>query len=113
MIKNLLCFFLFAIAVEGFCQDSIVNYLDNKGKITTKVNARKIEVITQKDSIWVAKQYYRNGQIFRLGNFRSINKRHPVGNFFEFHKNGKIKKIITYNNKNKKYNKKCYEIFKK
>mgnify|MGYP005991976593 CR=1 FL=1 len=99
----LLCLSLFAL--KGYSQDSIVNYLSRKGKVVSKEKARFTEVIKKNDSVWQAKTFYNNGKLFRIGNFKKVSKRKPIGNFFSFHRNGKLKSVLFYDNKNKKHGK--------
>ena len=83
-------------------QDSIVNYLDNKGKTIKKEKATEIETIVKKDSLWLVTKYFRNGKIKKIGYFNTKDKKKPVGEFITYHKNGQVSSLVYYNKDSKK-----------
>jgi len=91
-------------AMKGYTQDSLVNYLDRKGEISKKEQARYIETIVRKDSLWLVRRYFANGKIFRLGKFKHKAKKQPIGEFLEYYSNGHLKKKFFYNDKSLKSN---------
>lgn len=102
----ILIFFYCFSSIEA--QDSIVNYLDKKGKIIMdKGEARYIEILTKKDdSLWLVRSYNRIGKLLRLGYFKTEKKEKPVGQFTRYHRNGNLRSLFTYNsnhNKDGKY----------
>ena len=70
---------MFVFTIKVYSQDSIVNYLDKKGKIVSKNNAIEIETIVKKDTLWKVTKYYRNGKIKKHGHFKTKDKKTPVG----------------------------------
>ncbi|TVZ55129.1 antitoxin component YwqK of YwqJK toxin-antitoxin module [Lutibacter sp. Hel_I_33_5] len=87
-----------------YSQDSIVNYLDNKGNtIKDKSKARFIETIVKKDSLFLKTKYFRDGKISKKGYHLNDEKYTPVGQVFDYHFNGSIQKITEYNDESKKH----------
>lgn len=82
--------------VGSYSQDSIVNYLDKKGKIVAKKEAISFEIITKKDSLWKVTRYYRNGKIRNYGYFKSKDKKIAIGQFISYHRNGNPSRMIPY-----------------
>lgn len=99
MKKTVLLILCLIMTTSLFSQDSIFNYLDKKGKIVKKKeNARSMETIVRKDSIWQVKKYFRNGKLNKQGYFKYKDKKNPVGEFTVFYKSGKLSRILFYNN---------------
>ena len=90
------------LALNIHAQDSIVNYLDNKGKTIKKEQATEIETIVKKDSLWLVTKYFRNGKIKKIGYFNTKDKKKPVGEFVTYHKNGQVSSLVSYNEYSKK-----------
>ena len=76
-MKKVLLLLILFISFQGFSQkDSIVNYLDSKGKIIKKKNkARYIETVVKKDSLWLITKYFRNGKIAQRGFYQDNKKK--------------------------------------
>ena len=66
-MKKILLLIVVFICANGYSQkDSITSYLDRELKITTNKNdAKYIETIVKKDSLWEFALYYRDGKIFK------------------------------------------------
>ena len=102
-MKNKLFLILTACLItSSYSQDSIVNYLDNMGKIVDKVYATQIETIVKKDTLWQVTKYYGNGKIKTFGHFKIRDKKEPIGESIRYHRNGKVSNIRYYNKKSKK-----------
>ncbi len=100
---KLLLLVFYICVLKGYAQDSIVNYLDKDGLITkVKYKARAFETIVKKDSTWLVRVYYSNGKIQRLGHYKHKNKTKPIGNFFDFFRNGQLRKSYFYNENSEK-----------
>ena len=102
MQKILLIIVMFVFTIKVYSQDSIVNYLDKKGKIVSKNNAIEIETIVKKDTLWKVTKYYRNGKIKKHGHFKTKDKKTPVGEFVIFNRVGKVTNILFYNSHGEK-----------
>jgi antitoxin component YwqK of YwqJK toxin-antitoxin module len=102
MKKILLIIIVFICTIKGYSQDSIVNYLDRKGKIVTKNNAVELETIVKKDTLWRVTKYFSNGKIKKQGHFKGKDKKNPVGKFMTFNRNGVISSMWFYDLKGRK-----------
>ncbi|CAM1352639.1 MULTISPECIES: toxin-antitoxin system YwqK family antitoxin [Tenacibaculum] len=100
MKKNFIIITLLLLCVNNlFSQkDSIVNYINHKEKITKrKKEAKFIETIVKKDTIWVGSLYFRNGKLAKRGAYKFKDKKNPQGKFVEFYRNGNLKKTFSFN----------------
>ena len=102
MKKVILIFTVLFITINCYSQDSIVNFLDGKGKIVDKKNALEIETIVRKDTLWKVTNYYRNGKIKKYGHFKTKSKENPIGEFITFNRKSKIITVTFYNLNGKK-----------
>lgn len=98
-MKNI--FFLtliLSLITRANSQDSIVNYLNYKGKIVEKEYAIQIETLVKKDTLWQVTRYFGNGKVKRFGHFKNKDKKQPIGEFISYHRNGKVSSLLFYNN---------------
>ena len=102
MKDNLLLFLAFTLITSIHSQDSIVNYLDGKGKIVNKEYATQIETLVKKDSLWLVTTYFGNGKIKNIGHYRNKDKKQRIGEFVTYHRNGQSSNILFYNDKNER-----------
>ncbi|WP_028889531.1 toxin-antitoxin system YwqK family antitoxin [Tenacibaculum ovolyticum] len=105
-MKKILLLFILFVSFQGFSQkDSIVNYLDKKGKITKdKEKARSFEIVTKKlDSLWLVRKYRRNGKLFNYTHYLSANKKIKIGESVSFNKHGKMNVLNFYNKEGRKH----------
>ncbi|WP_299157394.1 hypothetical protein [uncultured Tenacibaculum sp.] len=102
-IKRIVLSLVICNSLNLFSQkDSIVNYLDWKGKVVKKKNkASFIETVVKKDSLWLITRYYRNGKMYKKGYYKDEKKKNPIGSFLEYYRNGKLKASYSYNLKSK------------
>jgi len=96
MKKILFIIAVLTLTIKVYSQDSIVNYLDNKGVIVKKNNAIEIETIVKKDTLWKVTKYFRNSKLKNQGHYKTKDKKIPVGEFITFNKKGKVSSIIFY-----------------
>ncbi|WP_299007865.1 hypothetical protein [uncultured Tenacibaculum sp.] len=98
-MKKILLLIVVFICANGYSQkDSITSYLDRELKITTNKNeAKYIETIVKKDSLWEFALYYRDGKIFKKRFSKNNVGKKYVGKSLEFHRNGKLSKRSFYN----------------
>jgi hypothetical protein len=83
--------------MNGYSQDSIVNYLDRNGKITSREKAIKIETIVKKtDSIWEYSKYRDNGILNSRSYFRTKEKKIKIGQSVFYSRNGKMTSLEFY-----------------
>ena len=99
-MKKILLLFVVFICANGYAQkDSITSYLDREFKITINKNdAKYIETIVKKDSLWEFALYYRDGKIFKKGFSKNKKADRYKGKYLEFHRNGKLAEKSFYNN---------------
>ncbi|MDU8885523.1 hypothetical protein RXV94_05065 [Yeosuana sp. MJ-SS3] len=102
MKNNLLLFLALTLISSIHSQDSIVNYLDGKGKIVNKKYATQIETLVKKDSLWLVTTYFGNGKIKNIGHYKNKDKKQRIGEFVTYHRNGQTSDILFYNNKNER-----------
>ena len=88
-MKKLLFIGILFVVVKGFSQDSIVNYLDSKGKLTSSTNARYFEIIKKKsDTIWMISMYRKSGKLIYYSFSKSKDKKEKIGQFVSFFETG-------------------------
>jgi len=102
-MKNYLFLILIVCLIPiTYAQDSIVNYLNYKGKIVEKKYATQIETIVKKDTLWQVISYFGNGKIKKFGHFKDKDKKQPIGEFISYHRNEQVSSLLFYNNQAKK-----------
>jgi len=102
-MKNYLFLILALLLTTNlFSQDSIVNYLDSKGKIVNKEYATQIETLVKKDTLWQRTKYFRNGKIKNFGHYKNIDKKQHIGEFITYYRNGQVSSLLFYNYQGKK-----------
>ncbi len=107
-MKKVLLLLILLMSLKGHSQkDSIVNYLDKKGKITKdKEIARSFEIITKKsDSLWFVRKFRRSGKLYNYTYYKSKDKKNKIGESVNFNKHGKMTSLLYYNNKGEKHGK--------
>ena len=78
-------------AIKGYTQDSIVNYLDRKGKVTIREFAEFIDVTLKKsDSIWEFSRYRNNGVLGYRCHFRTKLKKKKIGQEMLYSRKGGV-----------------------
>lgn len=101
MKKNIVFGLFLLMSVVAFGQkDSIVNYIDLSGKITSKSKAYSVETIVKKENAWEVTTYYRNRKVKEKGNYLRKNKTKPIGRFYEFFRTGQLKSFFSYDANN-------------
>ena len=91
-----------SLITSTYSQDSIVNYLDSKGKIVEKEYASQIETLVKKDTLWQGTRYFGNGKVKNFGHFKNKDKKLHIGEFISYHRNGQVSSLLYYNNQGKK-----------
>ncbi len=107
-MKKVLLLCVLFIAFQGYSQkDSIVNFLDKKGKVTeNKSKARSFEIITKKgDSLWLVRKFRRNGKLHNYSYFKSKDRKSKIGESVCYNKHEKVTSLLLYNNKGEKHGK--------
>ena len=110
-MKKVLLLLILLVSFKGYSQkDSIVNFLDKKGKITKdKSKARSFEIITKKsDSLWFVRKFLRSGKLYNYTHYKSKDKRNKIGESVNFNKYGKTTSLLYYNNKGEKHGKETH-----
>ncbi len=107
-MKKHLLLLLLILSVKSFSQkDSIVNYLNKKGSIVAKNEARYFEIITkEKESLWLVKRFIKNnGKIKKISFFKTSKKETQIGEEILYNLKGEVIGIRNYNNSGKKHGK--------
>ncbi|WP_405566202.1 hypothetical protein [Polaribacter sp. Asnod6-C07] len=101
-IKFSILFFSLVIQSVFSQKDSIVSYLNRKFEINNNSNNKNdvayLKTQVKKDALWENIIYYRKGNIFRKYYSKNLNEDIYVGKFLEYHRNGKLKKRVFYDN---------------
>lgn len=102
MKNNFIFILAFFLISSSYSQDSIVNYLDGKGKIVEKKYATQIETLVKKDTLWQVTRFFGNGKVKNFGHFKNKDKKQPIGEFITYYRNGQVSTLLFYNNQGKK-----------
>lgn len=106
MKRKLLIVCVFLFAIKGVAQDSIVNYLDRKGKVTSKELSRSIETIVKKsDSLWEYSWYRKSGVLASRSYFKSSQKKKKIGQSIIYSREGKMISLTFFNSEGLKIGK--------
>lgn len=107
-MKNILILLLLFSIQSSFSQkDSIVNFLDIKGK-TTKIKneARSFEIFTKvNDSLWKLRRYRKNGSLYSLNYFKTRSRKNKIGQYFSYNRQGRLVSSVYYNSEGKRHGK--------
>jgi len=80
MKRKLLFMCVALFTIKGYTQDSIVNYLDRKGKSTTMLLAKIIETkVKKEDSIWEHSRYDYKGKLRSIHYHKTKESKKKVG----------------------------------
>ena len=102
MKNNIYLILALFLITNVYAQDSIVNYLDSKGKIVEKKYATQIETLVKKDTLWQGTRYFGNGKVKYVGQYKNKDKKQHIGEFISYHKNGQVSTLLFYNNKSER-----------
>lgn len=105
-MKKILLLFVVFISINGYSQkDSIVTYLNGKGKVITDKNkAIYFEILTKKsDTLWLSRKFRRSGKIYTYSHYKSKDKKVKIGESVSFDKHGNMKGVTIYNAQGKKH----------
>lgn len=102
MKNNLFLILALFLITNIYSQDSIVNYLDSKGKIVEKEYATQLETLVKKDTLWQVTRYLGNGKVYLSGHYKNIDKKQHIGELITYHINGQVASLLFYNNQGKK-----------
>ena len=102
MKNNIFLILALFLITNVYSQDSIVNYLDSKGKIVEKEYATQIETIVKKDTLWQVTNYFGNGKVKKFGRFKNLDEKQHVGESITYYRNGQVAILLFYNNQGKK-----------
>lgn len=100
MIKELIYISLLFTSLGMFSQkDSIFNYLDKKGKITTDFSEAKYfeTIVRQNDTLWMTKQYRESGKLKSYWFSNSSDNSKKIGQFVAYKKNDSVEGFQFYN----------------
>lgn len=96
-MKKILVLLLLLQTGGVLSQDSIVNFLDIRGKISTKDKAVTLETVVKKgERNWELTRYYANGIPKIIGHYASENRTTKKGRFQYYSDKGLLTGIVTY-----------------
>lgn len=102
MKNKLAVLLLLFFSISSFCQkDTIIDYFNyNYLPTTIKENVRFVKITSKvNDTLWKVESFYRTGILLDYEYYKSSSKKTPVGESISFHRNGKKKSFMYFNNK--------------
>lgn len=95
-MKKIILFIFLKFFIQGYTQDSIVNFLDSKNNKATAENFSYVQYIVKKDSLWELNLLDRGGRLLQVGMFKSSDLKVPQGQVHNYARNGTLINLVNH-----------------